>query len=284
MTQNRYNPAVNPALPSGAPEILPPSSPELHEIDQNLRQGAKSYRFGLRTIMFYGWKLRLAERWQDLGFADEDAYRRELDVPQSTWYKYVGLGFELRGIPFDDLKQICITTLELMTQIQPELWRDYPWIDEAKQLKPAEFADLIVIRRKQNGDNSEPMCHVKWKVTYLSKQFLEEVVLEFQKRHNLSTPGRALELMIADIHDRPNITAIIEQAKALIVSAQYHMRAKKNFYDEETHDMLGDARNLLDAEVAKTIYEARQVERSKGRRGRNHDAGQQFSGASGTTQ
>ena len=233
--------------------------------------------------MFYGWKLRLAERWEELGFANEDAYRMELDVPQSTWFKYVGLGFELRNLSLDDLKQIRITNLELMTQIGPELWRDFPWVDEAKQLKPAEFAELMVERRQTRGDNSEPMVHVKWKVTYLSKQFLEGVVLDFQKKHNLSTPGRALELLIADTHDRPNVLATLAAAQILVGEAQVMMQ-RKGFNDEEIHTKLNEARGLLDADLAQAIYQARAIERNKGRGGRSTVAGAEFRGASGTTQ
>ena len=274
---------MNPALPSHDPQILPPSSPELHEIDQEIRHGAKAYRAGLRIVMIFGWKLRLAERWEELGFANEDAYRFDLDIPTSTWYKYVNLGFELRHVQPDDLKQIRITNLELMTQIGPELWRDFPWVDEAKKLKPAEFAELIVERRQQNNDNSEPMTHVKWKVTFLSKQFLEGAVLDFQKLHNLSTPGRALELLIADRHDRPNVLAMLEQAQVLVGEAQVLMQ-RKGFNDSEIQAKLDSARSLLDADLAKAIYQARAIERNKGRGGRSTGASPQFGGTAGPPQ
>lgn len=201
---------ATPSLPS--PEILSPR-PDLRPHMEGLRTGAKYLKTGTMYIAYHGARLRAADGWKDFGFESEEDCRDKLGIPRSTWYKFIRIGEALIALSLEDLQQITIGNAELLIQVAPELWADYPWVQEAKRLSGGAFAELIVMRNQTAGSDREPMTYVRWQVPYSAKAAIEEMVEAFMQREGLKTTGHALEMLVADTYDRPNMGSLLHRAK-----------------------------------------------------------------------
>jgi len=186
----------------------------------HLQTAAKYLKTSLMLIAYWGCRVREADGWNELGFADEDTCRKYLGIPQSTWYKYLRIGEALYNLTFDDLQQITVGNAELLITVDHAIWADYPWVAEAKRLTSDEFAENIVMRNQTAGIEREPMTYVRWKVPYTAKNAIEEMVDSFMSREGLATPGHALEMLVADRFDRMTDVAVIDRA-----CAELHMLA-----------------------------------------------------------
>lgn len=203
---------------AAAPEILAPAG-EAYGCDLNLRRAAKALKTSLMEIAYYGWRLKRTEGWLELGYEDETAYRHSLDIPKSTYFKFIRIGEALQQLSLDDMKALSTGNAELLLQVPPELWHDFPWVMEAKKLPTPEFAMRITTRSEQSGSDRVPMTYFRVRVPFLAKDALEEMVDNFRSKHGLASAGQALELLIADQYDRPNLLSTIYTCKYQIREA-----------------------------------------------------------------
>ena len=162
-----------------------------------------------------------------MGVADEDSYRKILGLAQSTYYKLLGIGSALYMVKLADMERIPVGNAELLMKVDPALWHDFPWVHEAQTLSADEFACKIIQRNRQMGSDAEPTTYYRVKVPYSAKKFLDDTVEKFRQEHNLASTGEALELLIADVHDRPNVMVAIERANRYVKWTMYRCRKKK---------------------------------------------------------
>lgn len=262
-------------------EVLPPGIISPHECDQRLRSAAKTLKNSLMEIAYYGWRMRLGDHWAEFGCDSEDQYRESIDIPRSTWYKFLRIGQVLHEIPYRDLQQIPTTNAELLMQVSPELWQDYPWVQEAKRLKPSDFALQITQRNRSVGNDRQPMTYFRVKVPYTLKEFLETTIEVFRQRNGLSTIGQALEFLIADRHDRPNVMLLILEARGALTKA-IHLLEDRHIIDiNEEKFLLKKARNLIDEAREIAVSEAREAAGDQGDEGWDDDNPAEYGGARG---
>lgn len=237
---------------------MPPQVEEASECELNLRRAAHGLKNSFMSIAYYGFRVRMGEYFRDYGFESEDQFRESLDIPRSTWYKAIRVGEALNQLSLEDLQQISTGNADLLIQIQPQLWQDFPWIDEAKRLKPAEFAVKVADRHRQAGDTREPMTYYRCKVPFLAKAAIEEMVESFRERNSLASTGQALEFLMADSFDRPNAVAAIANAMSLITSAIRSLEKRSNSSENEI-EWLHQAKRGLHEAYTQKIQNARET-------------------------
>ncbi len=218
-------------------------------LDQEVQQTARLHRTSMMRLAYYGWRLRFeidsrGGDWSVLGVpyettdefgnqdkrfaASEDEYRDSLGVSRSNWYKYLSIGAALHKLTLPELERITMTNAELLIQVDPVLWGDFPWIREATELTSNEFALRVVERNRQHGSDREPMTYYRCKVQFTAKKFLEETVEKFRLDNGLATAGEALELLVADVHDRPNVMTAVRRSMNLVNWAMWRFRKKRD--------------------------------------------------------
>lgn len=257
-----------------------------------MRQTAKIYKSAMTRLAWYGCRLRFAIEgnggdWSVLGAelvdddgvihiaSTEDEYRESLGISRSNYYRYLKIGEALSNLSLADMEQIKVTNAELLMQVDPALMGDFPWIQEAKQLTSDSFAQLVALRNRQTGNEKEPMLYFRAKVPATAKKFLEETVEAFRLEHGLSSSGEALEMLIADVHDRPNAMTTMKTASQLVEWAMG--RVKKRRPDSQEAVWLERAYHMLrktyravrmeltDEEDAQEVYAAEEVFERKDR-------------------
>ncbi len=253
--------------PAIAPVVLPPQgSAELRLFDREVRQTAKVLKSATMRLAYFSSRLRAAMAesggdWSVLGVqivvedasgnfvprlaVTEDEYRRGLDIPRSTYFKAAGIGEALSQISLEDMEQIPVGCAMLLLQVDPSIISAYPWVREAKFLSEEEFARKIAQRNRQHGIEREPTANFSIKVPVTTKKFLEETVERFRVEHELGTTAEALELLIADIHDRPNAMATMKAAKTLIEWSMNRLRKRKGGEDRREFQWLNRAFTML---------------------------------------
>lgn len=246
----------------------------------------------MMRLAFYGIRLRFAIEgsggdWSVLGaeLADndgvihtastEDEYREALGVSRTNWYKYLRIGEVLSNLSLVDMEQIRVTNAELLMQVDPTIMQDFPWVQEAKRLTTDSFAVLVATRNRQTGKDKEPMLYFRAKVPATAKKFLEETVEAFRVEHGLHSPGEALEMLIADVHDRPNAMTTMKTAAQLVEWAMG--RVKKRNPNSQEAAWLERAFHMLrrtygavrmestDEENAQEVYPAEEIYERKDR-------------------
>ena len=254
-----------PLLPSAEPTILPPESTtsDLHLYDTRLRAAAVNYGKCLRAIGYYGWRLQLADQWGVFQCEDEEAYRESLDIPRSSYYKWVRIGKVLHNLTLDQLEQISTSNLEILSQLDADQIPRY--IEQAVTMQPRELAAYVADCTRGDGKPFEPQDYVRFKVPVSSKNFLEEAVHDFQVKHNLASSGRALELMVADIHDRLNVMGALLQIRTLLAEAQEALGDR----EPAVHQLIEEARTKAGEAYTQALSEAREGSGNKGN-GRVH--------------
>ena len=206
------------------PVILPPLSGKASSYDSKLRSAAQNYKRCLWEIAFYGYRLRAGNWYGELGFKNEEGYRESLDIPRSTYYKFVRLGEALQDLTIEEMQELSVGNAELLLQVDEKLMGSFPWVQEARTLSPGEFAEKITERNREIGSDKEPSQYYRLKVPFTAKAAIERTVSEFQAKHSLASPMQALEFIMADQIDRPNMLAICQGASLTIKNALVSLR------------------------------------------------------------
>lgn len=252
-------------------EVLAPESQPLQNYHRELMDAARGIRVNLAKIAYYGWRMRLGDGWTLFGFESgpkgEEAYRESLGIPHSTWYKHVRIGQYLHQLPLEELCKIPTTNCELLTQVDPSIIHDHPWVSEAKSMKPAELASLVADRNKTVGAR-EPLATMMFKVPFLAKTAIGVMLEKVQGKYELSSKGQALELMIADLHNDTNLVAAADRALRLLGGVMESMKLRGAPESDETM-WLQMAMEVLNEGYEKAVQAARtKEERNKKNGGR----------------
>ncbi len=250
------------ALPAPPPpgQILAPDPDS--EIEAGLRRVATQYRTTMAGLAYFSFRWMLCEGWTRCGYeagtAGENRYREDvLHVPRSSYFRARRIGQVLHQLTLEELESIRPTNLELLLQVPPTLWHSFRWVHEAKILKPSKFAELIAERSQAAGEKREPLTTFTAKVPYLAKQAMEAMVEEFRKTNELSSTGQALELLIADRHDRSDLLTATARASEMIRGVLKSLDNKGRI-DLEAREWLKLAKEVLDEARAQEISSSRQ--------------------------
>ena len=211
-------------------------------------------------VAYYGFRIRLCEGWTAFGYESgprgEDAYRELLGIPRSTYFKFVRIGQALHQLSLADLECIPVSNAELLIQVNPALIHDFPWVQEAKSLKPSDLAAKVAERNKTVG-GQEPLSSFSVKVPFLAKRAMEEMIEGVQHKYELSSKGQALEFMIADLQHDSNLLAAANQARQLISGVLELMKARRAPENDES-TWLAMAKEVLDASCEEAVQAARE--------------------------
>jgi hypothetical protein len=212
-------------------------------------------------IAYYGWRMKLSDGWTRFGMEPgprgEEAYRESLGIPKSTWYRLIRVGQSLHQLPLAELERISVTNAEILLSVSPTILHDYGWVHEARTLPSSQLAALVTERNKTAGDDREPLTLFSVSIPYLAKQAITEMLDTFKDKNLLTSRGQALEMLVADRCDRPNLLAAVETALRLIQGAAAGLKAKKIEALDERY-WLDLAMEALNAGRKETIKAARQ--------------------------
>jgi hypothetical protein len=244
------------------PQVLPPSTGEINTWDQELRGAARDYKRVLAKIAWYGARLYITQSFPKLGYPSEEAYVASIDIPYSTYAKWRRIGVALFDLSLTDLMQIPATNLEMLIGVNSDLRPQFDWVSEAKVQEPREFAQTIVDRNLANGDGKEPMDWIRYRVPFLAKQMIEQAIAEFQARYELASPGRALELLVADKFDRDSLLGSVIEVRTILRRMESYMDSAGVLEGPFARDMRGaltNAKDILGEAYSKAIQAARET-------------------------
>lgn len=240
--------------------VLPPENEPVDIFHRELQVAARALRTNLARIAYYGFRMRMCDGWTSLGLEPgprgEDEYREMLGIARSTYFKAVRIGQQLHQLSLADLEQIPTTNAELLIQVDPSIIHDFSWVSEAKSLPPKQMAELVTSRNRAVG-GKEPLSSVVVRVPFLAKKAIEEMLEGFQHRHELSSKGQALELLIADRQYDVNLLSAVDQARRLLDGVMKSQQARQAPETEESN-WLAMAKEVLDASYEKALQSARQ--------------------------
>ena len=100
------------------------------------------------VIAYYGWRIAKSNRWSEFGVADESAYAAARDIPASSWKRCLRIGRTLESLTFEQLCAISVSNAHALTEVVPDIWFDYPWLDEARSLSRTNFIPLVRERNR----------------------------------------------------------------------------------------------------------------------------------------
>ena len=244
-----------------AGEVLAPEPQPIVEYHTELIEAARAFRMSSMRIAFFGFRMRLSDGWTAMGYEPgprgEEAYRESLGIPRSTWYKQVRIGQALHYLPLEDLERIPVGNAELLVHVDPSIQHNFPWVSEAKSLPADQLAVLVTSRNKQVGNDREPLVSMVFRIPSLAKSAVEEMIETFQHKHELSSKGQALEMLVAERHDRGNLLASVFRAKQLLEGVVLSMQRRRATETEES-TWLAMAKEILDASYEEAVQASRQ--------------------------
>lgn len=182
-------------------------SPELTskaiEVDRKIRGAEKSHRQSTMEIGWYGRILREESLFLELGFESEAAYRQEVRISRSTWYRMIRIAEHFTKVPLDAFLTMTADNAEQLTllsesdRIKPE------WIERAATLTGPKLEDEIVKyeARTKNIPLREARTTLKLNLAMGQKEVIERGLEKWCRDHGISDPGYGLELLVAEYTD-----------------------------------------------------------------------------------
>lgn len=207
--------------PAATPEILPPSQPvidqdDIAQWDQGLRRAVDGHRSTLVEIAYYGSRIRSANGWEKLGFADENEYRENIGLGESTWKEYLKLGDRLSHLGLSDMMRLTFKSARLLTKVDPKIWPEYAWTEEAALLPAREFAMLVDQRNREAGSSIKQES--KGKITLdmpLTKVAgVERRIDTLKRRQKLQTTTATIEYALAAAERERSVNHVMEAIRS----------------------------------------------------------------------
>ncbi len=208
--------------------------------------------------------------------------RLSLDIPEATYYKWVRISGLLPDLSLEEFEAIRVTNLELLTQIEQEQWHDYPWLEEARTLDAQALADRIASRNLANGNGREPMVYYREKIPYSSLKMIETAVEAFREKHDLTSTGRALELLIADKVTEPDIVLADYVEIRRMLSDFGLLLQQECVVSLKVYNALDAIRSFVGEKYQKALSAARQGKSKPGNQPRQDGTAAEYSGSAGT--
>ena len=206
----------------------------------------------------------------EAGPRGEDNYREDLGIPRSTWFRAFRIGQSFHQLALPELERIPVENANTLLSVNPLLWDDHNWVHEARTKSNTELAELVTVRNRAIGDKREPLTSMIFRVPTLARKAIDSMLQGFMKKHELSSKSQALELLVADNHDRVNLLAAMQQAQRLVEASAELLRRKKVLQGTDADEWLRMAGEVLDAAYKEAVQSARsKAERRKESGGRS---------------
>ena len=213
-------------------------------------------------LAYYGHRMRMCDGWTQFGFETgprgEEAYRNSRGIPRSTWYRAVRIGQAFHQLPLWELERIPIENANTLLAVNPIIFNDYNWTQEARTKSNEELALLVTERNRLIGDNREPLTAMIFRVPVLARKALDKMLDGFMKKHELSSKSQALECLIADRHDQANLAAGIHKARTMVAASLRLLRDKNAIQGTDADEWLKLATEVLDEVYEKAVQGTRE--------------------------
>lgn len=197
-------------------EVMPRMSldEQLRECDRNICEAWVGLVKRSMVIGWDGYFIKRHDGWQRLGYVDEKHYRSSKGIGRSTWYKMVGLAEKFPMLSKEQFLAMTIENAEQLAVVPLSTRGDTALLQAAATLTAKEFeGELVrVAAIQQNRPVSEVYVTIKWRIKQAQREVIERGLEDWQQEHGIDDPGYALELMIAEYHDRPTLVGFMTEA------------------------------------------------------------------------
>ena len=187
---------------------------QLRESDRRISENNGRFNKVSMEIGWDGYFIKRHDGWRVLGYEGEKHYRSSKGIGRSTWYKMVGIAERLSHLSREDFLAMSIENAEQLS-VQPfSVKHDPALIARAQAVTAQEFADDLVIdtARRENKPLGEVFVTMKWRIKQAQREVIERGLEDWQHEHGIDDPGYALELMIAEVSDRPTLVNFISES------------------------------------------------------------------------
>lgn len=203
----------------------------LKAADEEVDAGAEGQRKGSMRI---GWNGRIIkmklEGFQKLGFKDEKDYWLSKGIGRSTWYRMLRLAEDFKQLTWEEFSEMTAENADHLAKLSEDerygevesgegLWDKWTYL--ASILNEEEFQKKILeaTAKEQNVEVKEIPVTFKLAVFEGQRPVIIAAIEQFQKEHELKTPGQALELMALESVGKKAFTSFIQEAIPKLKSA-----------------------------------------------------------------
>ena len=204
----------------------PPSQAlEAAECDVRIRKAVGAYNLSFGSLAYWAWRLKRINGYEPIGYQSEAEYFNSLNVSRSWYYHAVAIGQACAHMSEEELGDIPVGIAELMLSVRPEIRTMYRWADEARNLTYGQFARNVEERNRQiPGVSKRAQAVLSIRVPAVAKESVLERMEEYKVRHSLSSPGQALELMVAERWESKNALASLAEVRELLAAVARSMK------------------------------------------------------------
>jgi hypothetical protein len=204
----------------------PPSQAlEAAECDVRIRKAVGAYNRSFGSLAYWAWRLKRINGYEAIGYQSEAEYFVSLNVSRAWYYHAVAIGQACAHMSEEELGDIPVGVAELMLSVRPEIRTMYRWAEEAKLLSYGQFARNVEERNDQiPGVSKKAQAVLSIRVPAVAKEAVLERMEEYKVRHSLSSPGQALELMVAERWESKNALASLAEVRELLASVARSMK------------------------------------------------------------
>ncbi len=180
-----------------------------------------------KQSMEIGWEgafLRTTNAWQILGYASEKSYRASTGIGRSTWYKMVGLAERFQHLTKEQFIAMSIENAEQLAVAPMETRQDVAIVEKAATMTARDFEGELVLEtaKQENKPLGEVYVTMKWRVKEAQREVIERGLKDWQEEHGIDDEGYAIELMIAEFHDRPTLVGFLTESIQRLTQAVTH--------------------------------------------------------------
>lgn len=177
---------------------------QLRESDRNISEAWVGLVKRSMVIGWDGYFIKRHDGWQRLDYADEKHYRSSKGIGRSTWYKMVGLAEKFPMLTREQFLTMTIENAEQLAAVPLSDRDDTALLAAAATMTANEFEDELVrvAAISQGKPIKEVYVTIKWRIKQAQREVIERGLKDWQQEHGIDDPGYALELMIAEYHDR----------------------------------------------------------------------------------
>jgi len=186
----------------------------LHESDQTITESWVALNKRSMLIGWEGYFIKHNNGWERLGYPDEKSYRASKGIGRSTWYTMVGLAERLQMLSKEQFLSMSIENAEQLSVV-PSMVRENPaLIDAAAAMTAKQFENELVQYKAlaENKPKGEVLVTMKWHLKQAQREVIERGLDDWQHEHGIDDPGYALELMIAEYHDKPTLVGFMAES------------------------------------------------------------------------
>jgi hypothetical protein len=197
-------------------EVLPRASldEQLRICDQEIVEAWVGLVKRSMVIGWDGYFIKRHDGWQRLGYADEKHYRSSKGIGRSTWYKMVGLAEKFSMLAKEQFLNMTIENAAQLAAVPLSSRGDAALLQAASTMTASKFeSELVrVTAIQQNKPVGEVYVTIKWRIKQAQREAIERGLEDWQREHGIDDPGYALELMIAEYHDRLTLVGFMTEA------------------------------------------------------------------------